>query len=275
MTDYLNYIFKDSSDFVSTYDELPLWSAPFGLLLLDNIELKPNLNILDIGCGTGFPLLELAQRFGSTCKVTGIDPWTNAIERVEQKIKSYNITNATIIKGSAESMPFENESFDLIVSNLGINNIPDKDAAFKECYRVLKPKGKLSLTTNLYGHWKEFYKIFYDTLSQSNRELLNKLQSHELHRGTIESVTNLFTRNKFSITKHKEATFSIRFLNGTTFLNHYFIKMGFMDAWKEIILNENRIEFFNQLETNLNKHSEKNGELKLTVPILYIEGMKD
>jgi arsenite methyltransferase len=274
MTDYLNYSFKDSSDFVSTYDELPLWSAPFGLLLLENIEIKPNLNILDIGCGTGFPLLELAQRFGDTCKVTGIDLWVNAISRVEEKIKSYPVKNTSLIKGSAESMPFDDNTFDMIVSNLGINNIPDKDAAFKESYRVLKQNGKLSITTNLYGHWKEFYKIFRETISESHPELLAALEDHEHHRGTLKSVSDLFTNHKFSITNHKEETFSMRFLNGTAFLNHYFIKMGFMDSWKNSIPDEHRLEFFKQLETNLNKYSAKEGELKLTVPMLYIEGRK-
>jgi ubiquinone/menaquinone biosynthesis C-methylase UbiE len=56
------------------YDELPLWSAPFGLLLLKHLPLRPHLTVLDVGCDTGFPLLELAQRLGATCRVHGVDP---------------------------------------------------------------------------------------------------------------------------------------------------------------------------------------------------------
>lgn len=43
MTEYLSYQFEDSPDFVETFDELPLWSASFGLLLLKHLDLKPNL----------------------------------------------------------------------------------------------------------------------------------------------------------------------------------------------------------------------------------------
>lgn len=56
------------------YDELPLWSAPFGLAILDTIRLKNGMNILDIGSGSGFPMLEIADRAGASCMVYGVDP---------------------------------------------------------------------------------------------------------------------------------------------------------------------------------------------------------
>src|ERR1700722_16328438 len=120
MPDYLQYKFEDTPEFISTFDELPLWSASFGLLLLKHLELKPNLTVLDIGSGAGFPLLELAQRLGASSKCYGIDPWTNASNRAKQKIKNYGITNAEIIEASAEQLPLDNATVDLIVSNLGI-----------------------------------------------------------------------------------------------------------------------------------------------------------
>ena len=48
MTDYLKYKFQDTPEFVNTFDELPLWSASFGLLLLKHVELKPNIKVIDI-----------------------------------------------------------------------------------------------------------------------------------------------------------------------------------------------------------------------------------
>ena len=53
---------------VSAYDELPLWSAMAGLLLLEHVPLRPDMVVLDIGCGTGFPALELAERLGRGAK---------------------------------------------------------------------------------------------------------------------------------------------------------------------------------------------------------------
>ena len=50
---------------ISIFDELSLWSSYFTKLILDNIEMRPNLNVLDVGYGLGVPILELAQRFGT------------------------------------------------------------------------------------------------------------------------------------------------------------------------------------------------------------------
>src|SRR4051812_32428075 len=102
MTEYLKYKFDDSPELVSTFDELPLWSASFGLMMLKHLKLRPNLTVVDIGSGAGFPLLELAERLGSSCKLYGIDPWTNANTRAKQKIKNYNISNVEIVEVSAE-----------------------------------------------------------------------------------------------------------------------------------------------------------------------------
>ena len=68
MREYLRLPFEGShSDIASVIDECSLWAVRFGLILLDHLELRPHLTILDLACGTGFPLFELAQLYGRTC----------------------------------------------------------------------------------------------------------------------------------------------------------------------------------------------------------------
>jgi hypothetical protein len=70
LKNYLSHtVDPDDPEFVSIIDELPLWSAPFGLKLLDIINLKHSMKVLDIGCGLGFPLIEIAQRLGETSEI--------------------------------------------------------------------------------------------------------------------------------------------------------------------------------------------------------------
>ena len=135
----MNYL-DDSIDFndkrvVDAYDELPLWSAPFGLMLLDRIPMKPELSVLDVGCGTGFPLLELAGRLGPSSRLVGIDTWSAALERARAKATSYGLENVRIVEGDAARMAFDDGSFDLVTSNLGINNFEDPDAVLRQCFQ--------------------------------------------------------------------------------------------------------------------------------------------
>jgi ubiquinone/menaquinone biosynthesis C-methylase UbiE len=275
MTAYLNYKFEDNQTFINTFDEAPLWSASFGLLLLKHLELKSKQTVIDIGSGAGFPLLELAGRMGNSCKLYGIDTWTNVNNRAKQKIKDYNYSNVEIIECSAHKMPFENNSMDLIVSNLGINNFDNPAEVFMECNRILKDKGRLSITTNLNGHWKEFYQLFYSTLKQIGKSnLIEKLEHEESHRGNLQSVSELFIQNGFKITKSIEENYVMKFVDGTAFLNHHFVKLGWLSSWTNLFPKEDLQDIFTALENNLNIYSQENDGLNLTVPMLFIEGEK-
>ena len=275
MLEYLSYKFEDNAAFISTFDEAPLWSASFGLLLLKHLELKPYQTVLDIGSGAGFPLMELAGRLGNSCKLYGIDPWANAAERARQKVKNYGLTNVEIIESSAEKLPFEDNSVDLIVSNLGINNFSNPSVVIKECRRVLVAGGKLALTTNLNGHWFEFYRIFKETLVQLNKEhLLPIIIKDEEHRGTIESTSALFASNGFKVERCIEERMEMKFLDGSAFLNHYFVKLGWLSTWLGLFPKEELEEIFTALELNLNSYADKMGGLTLTVPMAYMEGSK-
>lgn len=274
MTQYLSYKFEDSKTFVSTYDELPLWSAKFGLMLLEHIDYRPNTTIVDIGTGTGFPLMEVASRFGDSCTCYGVDVWENALERAEQKIKNYGLQNVQLINSSAASLPFEDNSIDLIISNLGINNFENPSEVFKECYRVLKPEGRLALTTNLNGHWGAFYQVFQDTLTElGEHKLAQQLKADEERRGDTNSTTALFTNADFTINKVVEDSFTMKFANGSAFLNHHFVKLGWLGTWRALLKGADETTIFTKLENKLNEIAAKDG-LHLNVPMAFIEGVK-
>ncbi len=261
--------------FVAIYDELPLWSAVFGQMLLEHVQIKPDLKVLDVGCGTGFPLLELAQRLGTTCQVYGIDPWESALNRVRQKTEILDIRNVEVRRGDAAVMPFDDGSFDLIVSNLGINNFENPEAALSECSRVAKPGARIVLTTNLRGHMKEFYEAFEQSLKELGKTAaLQRLKKHINHRTTVEDTSQLLEQAGFQIGRVHQDTFSMRFLDGSAMLRHSFIRIAFLDAWREVAGAEDEREVFARLEENLNRMAGEPGELRLTIPMAYVEGEK-
>lgn len=276
MTNYLNKkIDYLQSDITNTCDELPLWSSAFGLLLLDNFPIGEYSNYLDIGCATGFPLIEIAQRLGNKCTSVGMDPWTEAVKRTATKINTLQLKNISVIEGDASIVPFPNRHFDLITSNLGINNFEQPTKVVSECHRVLKQNGSLCLTTNLTGTFTEFYEVYRETLHELGfKKCLAPFSEHVNHRGTEASVTELLDKHDFKIKNVVRSTYNMRFLNGSAFLNHSFIIMAFLGSWKNMFDERDKQIFFETFEKNLNALSKTKGELKLTIPMLYLECVK-
>ena len=252
----------ETAAFVDAYDELPLWSAAFGLLLFANLPLRANTTALDVGCGTGFPLLELAQRLGPGSHVHGLDPWRAGIARAERKRRHWNIGNAHLHFGDAAAMPFRDATFGLIVSNLGVNNFTDAPGALRECRRVLRSDGTLALTTNVVGHMRELYEVFSSVVDDRAR-----LEEHVQHRASLEKLHTLLGSAGFTVRRVVESTFTMRYASGTALLSHAFIQFGFLPGWQSVVPEGDRERVFAELERRLNAIA----PLTLTIPCAYVE----
>lgn len=262
-----NYDFNDEN-IVNVYDELSLWAAPFGMKLLDKIPYKRNTKALDIGCGVGFPLIEVAQRLGNSSTVIGLDVWEEAFKKVRYKCDVMGINNVKCINGSANQMPFCDDTFDLIVSNNGINNTGDELKTLKECYRVCNKNGKFIFTINLPDTMKEFYKIFTEVLLDKNmNDKLVVLDEHiNKHRKTIEQMREYIEAAGFTIDEIEEDVFHMRFCDGSTMFNYHFIKLCFLTPWINIVGKDLANDIFGDIENRLNKYADVNNGLALTIP---------
>jgi arsenite methyltransferase len=277
MKSYLKQTYDlDDPAIISAFDEMPLWSSYFGEVLLDTVIFKEKSKILDIGCGAGYPLLELAQRFGTSAEVIGIDPWKGATNRLNVKARIMGVNNIRIINGVAEELSIENNYFDLIVSNNGLNNCSDQMKVLSECYRTLKPGGQLVFTVNLPGSMKEFYSIFRTTLRELGLDdAIVKMEEHiKEKRKTLKENSNQVRKNRFTIKKVILKSFYMRYLNGTAFLNHHFIKLAFLDSWIRIVPPGKRKKVFSLLEEKLNDYSRAKGELRQTIPFVCMDCRK-
>jgi ubiquinone/menaquinone biosynthesis C-methylase UbiE len=245
------------------YDELSLWSSRFGALLFDNLELRRNVRGLDVACGAGFPLFELAFVHGSSSHFTGIDLWREALNRAQRKKVYYGLTNVDLCEADAAAMPFASESFDLITSNLGINNFADPEAVIAECHRVARTDARLVLTTNLTGHMAEFYELFRQTVPQ---DLIPALNAQEAHRGTSDGVQNLLRRHGFAISRVVEDEFFLKFADGTAMFRHHLVQF-FLDGWRSVTDDP---AIYAALEAKLNAAS----PLRMRIPMLYVEAVR-
>lgn len=277
MNDHLLTTFDfDSDELIELFDELPFWAAPFGLKLLENVRMRKNSTILDIGFGAGFPLTELAMRFGKSSKVYGIDPWEAAIKRAEKKLAFYGIDNVEIIRGVAEDIPLADKSVDLITSNNGLNNVSDLNKALDECSRIMKSGGQFIQTMNLNETMIEFYDIMEEVLRE--RAMKTEIDTMKNHiytmRKPLESVIELLEQKGFSVKKVINDQFSYTFADGSTMLQYYFIRLAFLNSWKSIIPEDKQTEVFEAIENKMNKVANNQGFFKLNIPFVVIDSVK-
>ncbi len=95
-------------------------------------------SLLDVGCGAGLDCLVASTRVGASGRVEGIDLTPEMVSRASHHLSESGAANVSVRVGTAESIPFPDASFDVVTSNGALNLVPDKPAAFREIYRVLR-----------------------------------------------------------------------------------------------------------------------------------------
>lgn len=126
------------------YGLFATYLEPGALEFLSRISIEPGMRVLDVACGAGQTAIPMSR---AGAKVTGVDIATNLIEQARARAQAENL-DARFEEGDAEMLPFEDGSFDLVISLIGAMFAPRPDLVAAELKRVCRPGGKIIM-----GNW--------------------------------------------------------------------------------------------------------------------------
>ncbi len=167
--------------------------------LVKAINISENGKVLDVACGTGDVMLEIAQREKNRICICGVDFSSNMLAFAKEKSKVKGYSNLYFVAGDALSLPFAKHSFDIITIAFGIRNITNKLFAIKSFKNRLKKNGMLlvlELSTPEKGLFLALFLLYFKKILP----LIGGLFSKNFHAYTYlpDSVINFPKPNKFA-----------------------------------------------------------------------------
>lgn len=171
------------------------------------LNIQPRSKVLDLCCGTG-DLCKIIKKLHPNCDVVGVDFSQQMLD-----IAKKENPNITFWEADATKLPFEKNSFDYIVMGFGLRNIPEKNKALEEIYRVLKTNGKFLHLD--FGKHNFASKIFDSLVLFISKLLLKNTKPYKYlvlsKRNFLEpdELIDLFKFNRFNYNSHENMLLDI------------------------------------------------------------------
>lgn len=163
------------------------WSRRIAPLFVDWVDASPGAEWIDIGCGTGVLTAMVLSRCGPL-RVVAIDSSAAFLDMARQQVPDPHVS---FKQGNAQALPESDDAFDVAVSGLVLNFIPDKEAAVREMVRVVRPGGMVALYVWDYAGHMQIMRHFFDTATAMDpraREFDDGVQAPVCRPGPLSAL---------------------------------------------------------------------------------------
>jgi ubiquinone/menaquinone biosynthesis C-methylase UbiE len=131
---------------LGSYNDFAIFILPVSAHLVRLVNISSGYNVLDVACGTGNTAIT-AKKMVPDIKVTGIDFTSELLTQAKEQASIADVGNIEWKEANVEDLPFENETFDVVLSSFGHMFAPRPQVAIKEMIRVTKPGGCIAFST--------------------------------------------------------------------------------------------------------------------------------
>jgi arsenite methyltransferase len=197
-----------------------------GKKLVERLRIAPGERVLDVGTGTGLLAEHVARLVGPEGSVVGVDPLPLRIEIAQRKAGP----NLSFQVGSADALGgFADQSFDVVYLNAVFHWLPEKLTPLRHFYRVLKPGGRLGITTGSREHPNTIQLVRQRVLSREPYRQYPEIQGAFGHHVSVDELERLFESAGFhaqsvalepNIQHHASAEALIEFSQASSFGNY-------------------------------------------------------
>jgi ubiquinone/menaquinone biosynthesis C-methylase UbiE len=211
----------------------------WGSFLLQNFCLKPNIRILELGCGNAVFWKAVADKLPQGLKLTLSDFSEGMLESAKSNTKELNfVENYAVI--DAQHLPYDDNAFDVVIANYMLYHVPIVEKALSEISRVLRPNGFFFAATFGKNNLKEVTDIFYNYDNKIDLVLNEMVAVFGLENGA--EILDKY----FKSVKLKRFENNLRITEFDSFLD-YFLSYRGMGNISEIISDKNANRFSNYL----------------------------
>ena len=213
---FVKYIFNDISksyDFLNHFLSLGIdiiWRKKF----IKTLCIKENDNILDVATGTGDVAFTIRKNYNVS--ITGLDLSKKMLDIAEKKARKLDFRDITFIEGDAEEIPFDDNTFDILVISYGLRNLSDYNKGIAEFRRVLKKDGELGILEFFEPKSSFVSKVFKFYFNKILPRIASFFSNSKAYRYLPESVQN-FKSHKELEQNLKDAGFKNISIHNLTF----------------------------------------------------------
>jgi ubiquinone/menaquinone biosynthesis C-methylase UbiE len=219
-------------------DEIaPVWGTRFGKMLLRNLAVPSRGQVLDISCGTGWPTVEILRRMSDGSRLIAIAASSAMLDVARRKVADLGALAKKVFFRTESPVPklsFANDVYDLVVCNLGLDEMPSLEAALRDFARVTKPGGEVRCTLPLAGTFQEFHDLYREVLIKHDKhEALDRLDKLVARYPTIDHIERCMRAAGLTGGLEVEE-FTLLFKSSREFFFAPVIEYGPLAEWKEI-----------------------------------------